>query len=113
MKRALRLLDQPNDRTPVPPIRLRLGARIVSVADAHDGAEATRFAAHLQNAGATAAADDGCGEDLRIVIRSTPQSPEARLRADVLEDGADLILGSARASFAGRLAAWGRSRNRR
>jgi hypothetical protein len=112
VKRALRLLDQPNDRAPAPPIRLRLGEHVVSVADAHDGAAAKRFATHLETAGATDAAD-GSGEDLRIVIRATPQSPEARLRADVLEEGADLVLGSARASFAERLAAWAHSPSRR
>ncbi|MBW2493738.1 MAG: hypothetical protein JRE43_03215 [Deltaproteobacteria bacterium] len=112
MKRALQLLGEPNDRTPAPPIRMRLAERFVSVADAHDGAAAKRFASYLQAAGATDAADES-GDDLRIVIRSTPQSAEARLRADVMEEGADLILGSARASFAERLSAWARAPSRR
>ena len=39
---------------------------------------------------------------VRIVVRSTPQSPEARLRAEVLEESADVVLGSPRRAFATR-----------
>ena len=38
-------------------------------------------------------------------VRCPPESPEARLRAEVLEEGADLVLGSPRPSAARLLAA--------
>jgi hypothetical protein len=110
LKRTLQLLGEPKDRTPADPIHLRLGEQVVSVADAHDGVAAKRFASYLRAAGATAVSG-AAGRELRVVIRSTPQSREARLRADVMEEGADLVLGSARASFAQRFSAWARTRS--
>jgi phosphomannomutase len=103
LKRALRVLGEPDDRTAADPIRVTLQGRVLSVADAHDGAAAARFVSLLRDAGASDAAE-GRDPDLRIVIRSTPQSAEARLRSEVMEEGADLVLGSARGSFAQRLA---------
>lgn len=106
MRRPLRILGTPSDELAAPPLRLDLGSRVLSVVDAHDGQDAARFAGLLVDEGARRL--DASAErdvDLFIVIRSTPESPEARLRAEVLEEGADLVLGSPRPSAARLLAA--------
>ncbi len=106
MKRPLRILGKPSDELAAPPVRLALGSRVVSVADAHDGQDAGHFAELLVDQGARRLDASGArAVDLFIVIRSTPESPEARLRAEVLEEGADLVLGSPRPSAARLLAA--------
>jgi hypothetical protein len=80
---------------------LRLGERIVSLIDTGDGAAAAVFAKALVDAGATTMDSETESQaDLRIVIRSAAQSPEASLRAELLEEAADLVLGSARPVFA-------------
>ena len=106
MKRALRILGKPSDELAAPPVRLALGARVIAVADAHDGQDAERFAALLVDEGARRLDATARREvELFIVIRSAPESPEARLRAEVLEEGANLVLGSPRPSVARLLAA--------
>ena len=101
MKRSLRVVDDSSD----PPIRapwtLAIGGRRVSVADTGDGLSGRRFVDLLIDAGA--ALIDSAGDakiDMRIVIRGTPKTPEARLRAEVVEEAADVVLGSARPAFA-------------
>ncbi len=106
MKRPLRILGEPNDQHATPAVQLQLGGRVLSVADAHDGRAATGFSELLVAAGAQRIDESPDGHvDLCIVVRSTPESREARLRAEVLEEGADLVLGSARPVFAELLAA--------
>jgi hypothetical protein len=101
LKRPLRVLGDPSDREPAEPAVAQLGDRIVSIADAHDGAAARRFAEELEDAGATIVEGGAATRiDVRIVIRSTPQSPEARASAEVLEETADVVLGSPRPAFA-------------
>lgn len=81
-----------------------VGSTLISVMDAHDGAMARRFGRMLAEAGGRAAKyDPSVVPDLRIVVRSAPESPEAHLRSEVLEESADLVLGSARANLARRL----------
>ncbi|KPK54794.1 MAG: hypothetical protein AMJ63_02020 [Myxococcales bacterium SG8_38_1] len=103
MKRSLRVLGAPDDRTAADPIRVTLHGHVVSVVDARDGVVAERFVSHLRAAGASDVGEDR-EPDIRIVIRSAAQSAEARLRSEVMEKGADIVLGAARASFAKRLA---------
>lgn len=101
MKRALRVVGTPADLDAAEATRVEVGAVLVSVADAHDGAAAARFARFLIDAGATPASESPDSRpEYRIVIRSTPESPEAHVRAEVLEESADVVLGSARAAFA-------------
>lgn len=102
MKRTLQILGEPDDRIPVAPVHLTIAGRVLSVADSHDGSAANRLASQLRAEGA-ADAGQSLEPDLRIVVRSTPQSLEARTRADVIEEAADVVLGSARASFARHL----------
>jgi len=112
LKRALRILGEPGDQSAAPPLHVSVGGRVFSIADAHDGTAAARFVSHLRAEGAVDAGE-GSAADVQIVVRSTPQSPEARLRADVMEEGADLVLGSARASFARHLASCAVSQDER
>jgi hypothetical protein len=80
-----------------------LAARVLSGADAHDGSAAEQFVACLRDAGATDAHGD-VEADFLIVIRSATQSPEARPRAKLMEQTADVVLGSVRPAFARHLA---------
>lgn len=86
-----------------------IGTKRVSITDTGDGMASRRFADTLVEAGAAHQDDRGGPEpDLRIVVRGTPQSPAARLRADVLEEAADVVLGATRPAFARLLvSAWG------
>ena len=103
MKRSLQILGEPNDRAPAEPIIVEVEGRLVSIADAHDGSAADLLASMLQEAGAERKpTDPGAEATLRIVVRSTPQSPEAQVRAEVLEESADVVLGSPRKAFATR-----------
>ncbi|MGB8330779.1 MAG: hypothetical protein WCE62_11685 [Polyangiales bacterium] len=108
MKRALRVLDDSAEPPVAAPVLVTLGNRLVSITDAGGGLASRRFADALINAGgAPLGARNGAGPSLRIVIRGTPRSAAARLRAEGLETTADLILGSFRPVFAtylGRLA---------
>ena len=78
-----------------------VGRQLVSIADTGDAIASRRFVDALLEAGA-AHLDDGSDPkpDLRIVIRGAPKSPEARLRAGLLEEAADLVLGTARPALA-------------
>ena len=108
MKHALRVLDDSGDPPPAGPLLVMLGDRLVSVVDAGGGVESRRFVAALLEAGAVPVDSPvGSKPHTRIVIRSTPKSPEARVRALALEASANVILGSVRpvfASYLGRLA---------
>ena len=80
---------------------MAIGGRLISVADTGDGLSGRRFVDELVEAGAVRAdSSDDAKPDTRIVIRGTPKSPEARLRAEAVEEAADLVLGSARPAFA-------------
>ena len=107
MKRTLDVLDENAEALPPAPLFVRIGAHILSVSDTGDGTAARRFADALVGAGAASleAPTDACS-DMRVVIRHYPRSPKARLHAEALEKGADLVLGSARLDFATRLASW-------
>lgn len=104
MKRSLQVVDESRDPPVVPVTIVSIGTKRVSIADTGDGIAGRRFVDALLEAGA-ARLDGGSGPkpDLCIVIRGAPKSPEARLRADVLEEAADLVLGAARPAFAGLL----------
>ena len=106
MKRSLRIVGEPVDRSPASAVLVTLGSQVISVVDPHDGGEARRFARLLVDSGGVLLADavSAPAPDLSIVVRSTPESAEARLRAEVLEEGADLVLGSARPVVAALLA---------
>lgn len=78
-----------------------IGGRLVSVVDTGDGVASRRFVDLMLDAGARRVdASSDANADMEIVIRGTPKTPEARLRAEVLEQAADLVLGSARPAFA-------------
>lgn len=103
MKRALHILGEPRDAVAAAPEVLRIGSRVVRIEDAHDGTRARQLAEQMVHAGAErSASDEADRADFRIAVRATPESNEARLRAEVLEETADLILGSARPAFARR-----------
>jgi hypothetical protein len=114
LKRALDVIDANAEPLPAAPRVLKLVTQIVSVCDTGDGHAARVFADALMGAGATEleAARDG-DADTRVVIRSRPRSAEGRLRAEVLEEGADLVLGSPRFAFARRWAQRGASLRQR
>lgn len=101
MKRPLRVVDHLGAPPPRPPSIVRLAGRLVSVVDTGDGASGDRFVDALVGVGAVRV--DGAVDvnpDMRVVIRGTPQSPQASMRAEVLEETADVVLGSARPAFA-------------
>ena len=101
MKRSLRVVDERRDPPVWTPRLLRIGDRRVSVVDTDDGTASRRFAEMLGRAGATLLEQRGDAKPhLRVVIRGAPTSAEARRRAEVLEEAADLILGAARPAFA-------------
>jgi hypothetical protein len=105
LKRALHVVDELRDPPVWTPVIVQVGEKRVSIVDTGDGEATRRFVAELVKHGATPCEPDGEGAlALRIVIRGTPSSADARLRADVLEEGADLVLGAARAGFARQLA---------
>jgi hypothetical protein len=106
LKRPLQLIDGPVLPRAEPPVLVRLGAQFISVADTGDGASAHRFGELLVEAGATQAdPKDNLRPDQRIVVRAELPSVGERLRAEVLEETADVVLGSARPVFAALLAA--------
>ena len=104
MRRPLPILGVPGDVEPSAPALVMLGDVRVRIADAHDGRACRRFAELLIRAGGRASRDLSHQADLDIVIRSTPESREAQLRAEVLEEAADFVLGSPREAFATMLA---------
>jgi hypothetical protein len=114
LKRSLRVVGRPENGPPSKPVVVRLGAEHVSLSDTGDGSAARRFARVLIDCGGVLVEREGAEDvDLRIVIRTdTPlESSEARLRVEVLEESADIVLGSVRPSFAQRLASRATSQN--
>ena len=99
MKTSLPIVGEVDDREPSPPHFVSVGAELIAVADAHLGREAADLAEQLVDAGARRV-DGEPTPTLRIVVRSTPRSEEARIRADALERDANVVLGSARPAFA-------------
>jgi len=105
LKRSLHVVDESRDPPIWTPKLLNVGGRLVSIVDTEDGTASRRFAEALTETGATRLDEDSdANPNLRIVIRGAPASAEARLRAEVLEEAADLVLGAARPAFARLLA---------
>ena len=107
MKRPLELLvDSDDDRVP-PPRVLCVGGTILVVFDEADGRASGRFAAWMDEAGATELDEEieteANPDTLRIVIRAPAPTANARKRAQALEAAADVVLGSARPAFAREL----------
>jgi len=101
LKRSLRVVDEQGDPPVWTPRLLRIGDRLVSILDTEEGTPSRRFSNMLAQAGATLLEHHSDADpDLRIVIRGAPTSAEARRRAEVLEEAADLILGAPRPAFA-------------
>ncbi len=101
MKRSLPVVDEVRDPPVWTPRLLRIEDRLVSIVDTEDGTPSLRFTKMLTRAGATLLEQGAdVSPDLRIVIRGAPTSAQARRRAEVLEESADLILGAARPAFA-------------
>jgi len=101
LKRKLQLVGGTGVKPVSAPWILSLGRLKVSVIDAGDGSASQRFVEALIEAGAVCLdADTERTADFSIVIRAAPLTPDGRLRAEVLEEGADLVLGSARPVFA-------------
>jgi hypothetical protein len=106
LKRALQILGGTASAGPAKPVLVRVGSRIVSVTDAGDGSAARAFAAALAAAGAEPVDPETEPRPHdRLVIRTAPASPEAQLRAEALEEAADVVLGSVRPTFAALFAA--------
>jgi len=113
LKRSLQVVDDSDD-APSAPLLVSLGRELVSVVDTGSGVASARFVDALVDAGAQRSVAVGDERpSLRIVIRTAWRSPAARLRAEGLEAGADLILGSVRPAFAKRFvstcASWANS----
>jgi hypothetical protein len=104
LKRSLHIVHDFGDIPAKAPSIVSIGGQLVTVVDTGDGVARDRFVDVLVEAGA-ARVDSGSNTtpELRIVIRRTPASPEGRRRAEVLEAAADVVLGSARPSFARHL----------
>jgi len=101
LKRSLRIVDDSGDSSTKTPSLVRIRGQLVSVVDTGNGVASDRFVDALLEVGSAGIAPSGdAPPDLRIVIRGTPASPEARLRAKVLEEAADVVLGSPRPAFA-------------
>jgi hypothetical protein len=105
LKRALHVVDGSGDPPAKAPLVVSIGGRLVSVVDTGNGAASLRFVDVLLDSGAARA--DSTSEaniELHILIRDAARSPEARVRAETLEQAADVVLGSARLGFARHLA---------
>jgi hypothetical protein len=103
VKRSLHVVDDSDEAHPKAPAIVRIGGRFVTVVDGGDGVGADRFVDVLiEVGGARVDSVSDARPTMRIVIRGAPTSPEARLRAEVLEEAADVVLGSARPAFARR-----------
>jgi hypothetical protein len=101
LKRSLHVVDDSGDPPVRAPASVDIGGRLVSVADTGDGVSSLRFVDWLIEAGAVRVDSSADVKlDTRIVIRGTPKSPEARLRAKAVEEATDVVLGSARPAFA-------------
>ncbi len=101
MKRSLPLVDELRNPPLETPRLVRVENRLLSILDDADGTASLGFAKMLTDAGAALVETSAdASPDLRIVIRGAPASDPGRARAEVLEESADLILGSARPAFA-------------
>ena len=102
MKRTLQVVEGPV----VPPTRhVMLGATRIAIDDGGTGEGSARFAQALIDAGAQPVElDAGVQPDVRVVVRGTATTRDARLRSRALEERADLVLGSARPAFAAHFA---------
>jgi len=101
LKRSLRVVDNPEGLPVQAPQAVTIGERLISIADTGDGRSSLQFVKLLVDGGA--ARVDSASDakvDMRVIIRGTPKSHEARLRAEAVEEAADLVLGSARPAFA-------------
>ena len=107
MKRSLEVLVEPNKERIAPPRVLRAGDTTLTVFDEGDGTASSRLASWLTESGATPLDAKleikASPEEIRIVIRAAAATAEQRRRAAALESAADVVLGSARPSFARRL----------
>ena len=99
MRTSLPILGDIEDREPAAPRFVTIGAELLAIADAHLGRDAEELAEQLVAAGAQPV-DGEPIPSLRVVVRSTPRSSEARLRAETLEREADVIVTAARPAFA-------------
>ncbi|MGD8827043.1 MAG: hypothetical protein PVI24_18805 [Myxococcales bacterium] len=100
-----RRLDMMTSARSEPPLVVLAGTEVVSVTDIGDGSAARRFVELLREAGARPTDPMRHPEvSLRIVVRAPLPSLEARAKAGVLEEGADVVLGSVRPAFAALLA---------
>jgi len=101
LKRSLRVVDETGEPPVHPPRAVAIGDRLVSVVDTGDGRSGLRFVDLLVDAGgAQIKLARDANIDLRVVIRGTARSAAASLRAEALEEAADVLLGSARPAFA-------------
>ena len=101
MKRSLSVVNDDGDPPVQAPRAVALGEQLVSVADTEDGRSAVRFIDLLVDAGA--ARVDSASDakvDIRVVICEPSKTPATPLRAEAIENVADLVLGSARPAFA-------------
>ena len=105
MKRALHVVDDSGDPPLKPPLLVSVAGRLVSVVDTGDGVASVHFVGALVDAGATRVdSTSGTRRAIGIVIRGRAESFEGRLRAEAVEEAADVVLGSARPGFAGHFA---------
>jgi hypothetical protein len=101
LKRSLHVVHDSGEPPTRAPWVVAVEGTRVSIADTGDGAPSLRLVDLLVHAGAARLEpEDGMKADMHVVIRGTPNSPEARLRAEVMEKAADVVLGSARPAFA-------------
>jgi hypothetical protein len=101
LKRSLRVVEDEGDPPAQAPRTVAIGEHVVSVTDTGDGRSVVRFVDLLLGAGAAPvdSASDAKA-DIRVVIREPAKTPETRLRAEAVEEAADVVLGSARPAFA-------------
>jgi hypothetical protein len=101
LKRSLRVVGDCEDLPVQAPQTVTIGERLVSIADTGDGRSGLQFADLLIGGGATRVDSASDAKvDTRVVIRGTPKAPAARLRAEAVEEAADVVLGSSRPAFA-------------
>jgi hypothetical protein len=101
LKRSLHVVHDSGEPPAQAPWVVAVEGTRVSIADTGDGVPSLRFVDLLVHAGAACLEpEDGMKADMRVVIRGTPNGPEARLRAEVMEKAADVVLGSVRPAFA-------------
>jgi len=101
LKHSLRVVGDSEEQPAQVPQAVAIGERLVSITDTGDGRSGLRFVDLLVDDGATRVDSPSDAKvDMCVVIRGTPKTPAARLRAEVIEEAADVVLGSARPAFA-------------